>query len=123
MNVATAGPLVCLWLKRREVRAVDPEAGWIGHSLAWHSVHAVLIGIVLGLLATGLLWLSGEQRFFEALALVPRRRIWFGVVELIFFVALMAWYAWVWPRVRRPTLWHPALAILAATDLIYHFPP
>lgn len=123
MNVATAGPLVCLWLKRREVRLADAEAGRLGVFLAWWSIHALLIGMALGAVATGLLWLSGEERFFQALAIVPRRRLWFGAVELIFFLALMSWYAWAWRSVRRSTLWHPTLAILAATDLIYHFPP
>jgi hypothetical protein len=123
VNIATAAPLVCLWLKRREVRGGDAEAGRVGLFLAWQSVTMLLVGIVLGSLAAWLLWLQGDHRFFDALSVVPRRRLWFGVVELLFFLALMVWYAWAWPRVRRPTLWHPALAILAATDLIYHFPP
>jgi hypothetical protein len=79
--------------------------------------------MVLGLLAAGLPWLAGDERFFQALAIVPQRRLWFGLIELVFFLALMLWYAWAWPRVRRRSLWHPALALLAATDLIYHFPP
>jgi hypothetical protein len=123
MNVATASPLVCLWLKRREVRQDDAEAGRVGHFLAWQSVTSLLVGTGLGLLAAGILWLDGDRRFFDALAIVPRRRLWFGVAELVFFLALMSWYAGVWRRVRRPTLGHPALAILAATDLVYHFPP
>lgn len=123
MNVATAAPLVCIWLKRREVRQADVEAGRLGRFLAWRSVTLLLIGIVLGLLAGEVLSFSGERKFFEALAIVPRRRLWFGVVELLFFLLLMLWYARAWPRANRPTLWHPALAILAATDLIYHFPP
>jgi hypothetical protein len=123
MNVATAAPLVCLWLKRREVRNADAEAGLMGQFLAWQSVTSLLIGTFLGLLAAGILWLDGDRRFFDALAIVPRRRLWFGVVELLFFLVLMAWYARAWPRAAGPTLWHPALAVLAATDLIYHFPP
>lgn len=123
MSVATAAPLICIWLKRREVRQADAEAGRLGRFLAWRSVTLLLIGMVLGLLAGEVLWLAGEQKFFDALAIVPQRRLWFGVMELLFFLVLMTWYARAWPRVNRPTLWHPALAVLAAADLIYHFPP
>jgi hypothetical protein len=123
MNVATAAPLVCIWLKRREVRSADDTAGRLGRFLAWQSIIGLLLGMAVGLLATWLLWKAGDEKFFEALAAVPRRRLWFGLIELAFFLVLMVWYAWAWPRVRRPTLWHPALALLAATDLIYHFPP
>jgi hypothetical protein len=123
MNIATAAPLVCIWLKRRELRHGDEAAGPLGRFLAWQSINGLLLGMALGLLAAWLLWLKGDERFFSALAIVPRRRLWFGVIELVFFLVLMFWYAWAWPRVHRPRLWHPALAILAATDLIYHFPP
>lgn len=123
MSVATAGPLICIWLKRREVRREDAEAGRLGRFLAWRCVTLLLIGIGLGLLAGELLWLADDRKFFAALAIVPRRRLWFGVMELLFFLVLMICYARAWPRVNRPTLWHPALAVLAATDLIYHFPP
>ncbi len=123
MNVATAGPLVCVWLKRREVRYDDAEAGRVGEFLAWQSVGSLLVGMVLGLLAVAVLWMSGRSAFFTALSAVPPRRLWFGVVELAFFLALMIWYARAWPRVRRPSPWHLAVALLAATDLIYHFPP
>src|SRR5688572_13601826 len=123
MNVATAAPLVCIWLKRREVRHADQAAGELGRFLAWHSCTSLLIGILLGVLATGLLWLAGDEGFFQALAIVPRRRLWFGLIELVFFLVLMCGYAWAWPRVRRPALWHHVVALLAATDLIYHFPP
>lgn len=123
MNVATAAPVVCIWLKRREVRQADEVAGRLGHFLAWQSMVFLAIGIVLGIAAVGLLWLDTDTRFFQALSSVPRRRLWFGLVELLFFYGVMLAYAWSWPRVRRSTWWHPALAVLAATDLIYHFPP
>lgn len=123
MNVATAAPVVCVWLKRREVRQADEAAGRLGRFLAWQSTTSLLIGIALGFIAVALLWFGGHERFFQALAVVPRRRLWFGIVELVFYAALMLIYAWAWPRLQRARIWHPALALLAATDLIYHFPP
>lgn len=123
MNVATAAPLVCVWLKRRQVRHADVTAGRLGDFLAWQSMIALAVGLVLGIAAVGLLWLAKDSRFFQALSIVPRRRLWFGLVELLFFYGVMLAYAWSWPRVRRSTWWHPALALLAATDLVYHFPP
>ena len=123
VNVATGGPLVCLWLKRRERKQGDAAAGQLGRYLAWQSVHGAVIGIVLGSLSVGLLWLGDSENFFAAVSAVPRRRLWFGVVELVFFVVCMAVYAAGWQRIgRRPWL-HAGIGLLAATDLIYHFPP
>lgn len=125
VNIASAAPLVCLWLKRRERRG-DQAASIVGPWLARQANWSLAAGAVLGFAVLGLLWLGGERAYFQALAAVPRRRLWFGLAELVFFFACMGLYAWAWRRwdgSRWKRAMHAGLAILAATDLIYHFPP
>ena len=60
---------------------------------------------------------------FTALGQVPAARLWFALAEIVFFFGCMAAYVQIrrWPR--RIPLVAGLLAVLAATDLAYHFPP
>ena len=123
IDLAMAAPLACIWLARRATRHADAQAGLIERRLAWHSMLALAFGMVLGTAQLGLLWLAGDRDFFAAVGHVPASRLWFSLAELVFFFGCMAAYLEVrrWPR-RIPLL-AGSLAVLAATDLMYHFPP
>jgi hypothetical protein len=123
MGVASAAPLVCIALKWKQMYRDDHLAGLVGRQLAIRSMTWLLGGIVMGVILAGLLWHFQERSFFAALAAIPRRRIWFGVAELLFFLGCMGWYAWMWDRQPQRGWLHAGLALLAATDLVYHFPP
>ena len=119
VSLAAAGPLVAIGLQWRAPR--DPLAAGVGRRLAWLSVAALVIGAVLGLAVGAGLW-------NDAYAVVLRRlssRIFFGVIELCFSLVLLLAYAVWW---RRPPeravlrIVHGALAMLAGTNLLYHFP-
>lgn len=119
-NVATGAPLVCLWLEVRERRG-DKAAGLAGRRLARAALGAIWGAMLLGLTAGGLLWLAGDTAFFEALAVIPRGRLEWGLAELAFYVICMEIYVRRWSRLRP--LWHRLLAVLSATNIMYHFPP
>jgi hypothetical protein len=122
IGAASVAPLVCIWLKRRAVRRQDALASDVGRRLAGQSIRWLVIGSLLGGALLGLIWCSGDASFFAAAARVPQRRWWFGAVQIVFSLACMVAYGRTWDR---PThrFWHPLLAVLASTNLVYHFPP
>jgi hypothetical protein len=124
MNVATAGPLVCLWAEWREARGCV-LGGRVGRYLANCSVITLVIGSLIGLAAALLVW---SPRFAAALAyLWPR--VWpAGVMELLFSLVLLVIYAVWWQRSTPTTpvvarLVRALLPLAAGTNLLYHFPP
>jgi hypothetical protein len=122
MNVATAGPFVCLWLGRRARRNDDPLARDAGRWLALQSVMGLTGGIVLGGLVLVAIWFHRPDPFFRPAELIPRSRYWFGIGELAFSYVLLMIYLATWNR-SAGRWWHASLAFLAATNTIYHFPP
>jgi len=125
---AVAGPFIGMWLAWRQRRRGDTVAAVAGKYVLELSLVALVAAIVLGLAALGLMWWKFRHPYFDAAAQLPRRRYWFGLVELAFsFVCLLAAWRW-WPPVgaaegaaRFWTRW--SLVLLAATNLTYHFPP
>jgi len=121
VNISSAGPLVCVWLQRRE-RKGALLAGRAGRFLAWWSLWAVLAAALTGLLAGGMLW---SDHYIDVLSRL-KTKIHYAGIEYLFSVALMAVYAWWWsksPRVSRgKQIGHGSLAVLAGTNLLYHFP-
>jgi hypothetical protein len=120
VDLAAAGPLLCIWLRRREVRAGDVIAGETGRRLAWWSVAALVAGIAIGLVRLGL-YAVDDSQWWTAFLAVPRSRLWFGLAELGFSLACLATVAVLWQRLRPK--WQYLLLLLAATNLLYHFPP
>jgi len=119
-GLACGGPLVCVWLEWREHRRGDRLAGEAARRLARWAIHGLWIAMLLGAACLGLLWLGRETRFWQAMALVPARRLWFSAAELAFYLMCMEVYVRGWTRMPR---WiHRGIAILAATNLLYHFP-
>jgi hypothetical protein len=122
MNVASAAPLICVWLRFREPRG-DSTAGAIGRRLASWSVWSLLCGIVLGLILLGIVWAAPEQHYWQAVERFPTRAYLFAASELAFTTVCLALYAGLWNRLRERPWWHALLAVLATTNLFYHFPP
>lgn len=123
VNVGSAGPLACIWLHRQESRYENVTAGYIGRQLAPLSVTLLSLGVMLGLALLGLLWWADDRAYFEALARFPMTRYWYALGELVFSFVLMALYMLLWDRLRSHPNWHALLAILASTNLLFHFPP
>lgn len=124
VNVSASGPFVGLWLQARERRG-DAAAGAAGRLLAWWSLGALAVGIFLGLAALGLLWIGHRGPYFDAWSLIPASRYWFGIAELAFYAACVAWHLALW-KPEAPK-WYARfgwwlLPILAGTNLMYHFP-
>lgn len=121
VGISAMAPVMCLVLEWRGARRNDDAAQVVGRRLARDSLKLLFVAAALGLLALWLLHFQGNVAWFKAVAAIPPRRLWFGLAELLFFAACMWAYAWGWQRMPR---WlHRGLAILAATDVLYHFPP
>lgn len=123
VNIAMAGPFVCLWLEWRGTRHDDILAAKVGERLALDSLRSLVLAVVIGGAMLGILWLRGDAAYFHGVQAVPRARLWFALGELTFSLGLMAVYAFGWNRFARHRWWHRAMAFLAGTNLVYHFPP
>ena len=126
VNVAMAGPFVCLWLEWRGTKRDDILAARIGQRLSRDVVWALLLASLLGALLVGLLWLRNDRAYFDGVRVVPVGRLWAAGGELVFSLALLALYAFAWnwfsPQSWRRWL-HRTIGLLAGTNLVYHFPP
>lgn len=122
MNLASAGPLVASALdlgSRREADPLQTAARW----LAWCALGAALAGVVAGL---GLGWVHWDAEYADTLSRFRRRLEW-GVAEFVVSLLVMTIYA-LWlsrrPLAGRKQRWgRTLLAWIAATNLLYHFPP
>jgi hypothetical protein len=123
VDLAMIAPLACIWLARRQMRRGDALAGWLKIRLARQSLVALAVGIGLGTAQVGLLWLAADQDFFAAVGRVPAGRLWFSLAELVFYAGCMGGYLWLERGLSRRPVVSAVLAVLAATDLMYHFPP
>lgn len=119
MNLASAGPLVGLWLRHRG-RANLELADQLGHRLAWLSVGALVAGMLGGGL---LLTVPASEPLWEALRRFPPRAYLFAGLELLFSLTCLLVYACTWHRFGKRNYLHTALALLSASNLMYHFPP
>ncbi|WP_146118543.1 hypothetical protein [Blastopirellula marina] len=126
MNLAAVGPLLAIWLDVRSLRRDQPEVGGIGRMVGWCSLVAFGLGMVLGLIQGLLIWLEGGEAYFAALSNVWNSKVIYGFWEIGFSaVCLVIYLAW-WQFGKRAATWQRVLsrflAILAATNLLYHFP-
>jgi hypothetical protein len=122
VNLASASPLVALWLDWREGRG-DQAAGSVGRQLTWLALGLLCAGTAFGLMVGALLW---DEPYREVLRRFDRR-ITYAVWELLFSLVLLA-VAGIWwsltpdshPRARALRM---LLQIAASSNLLYHFPP
>lgn len=136
MNLAMAGPLLCVWLEWRSVRRVDPVSRRLEWSLARWSLWAFVAGTALAGALLGLLWLVGSSSYFAALETLPADRLGFAAAELVFYLVCQGWYCLLarrrWLALSSPEsasgvspprrVLSRVLALAAASNLMYHFP-
>lgn len=126
MNLASVGPILSIWLDTKSVRQKNEELASLGRTIGWCSVAALVLGIVAGLVQGVLIWSQGNDAYFQAINSVWDSKVTFGIWEIIFsLVCTVGYLAW-WKLGKRAKLWQRMLsrflAILSATNLLYHFP-
>jgi len=136
VNLASCGPLLCVWLDWRGAHCRRSSRDSGGHGveilerttqrLATASLIGLLVGMLLGAANAGWLYAAHRSDYLAAATRLRTRFEW-GGAELLFSILLLALYR-VWFRANsRYQGWqrwcHPLLAVTAATNLLYHFPP
>lgn len=122
LDVAMAGPLVCVGVEWRARRANDAASDEIARRLAGWSLWALVGGSVVGGLLLVVRYTAGGPDYFRAYQAIPVTRLWFGFAELIFSLACLSAYFLLWNRCRSRRLWHRLLALAGASNLLMHFP-
>ena len=121
VNVASAGPMICLWLEWRDGRG-DPLARETGVVLSSASLVTLVLGVAFGLAVGLLLW---DDAYATVLQRFPSR-IGYGLVELGFSAVLVACHAIWWKYQQRTGALLRGIRYLllfaAGTNLLYHFP-
>lgn len=122
VNVAAAGPLVCIWLHRRATRG-DALADACGRRLARWSFWGLVVGLGLGVSSLAIDWLGADDRYFQSFLTFPRRKLHFAAAEILCSLVWTGLYAALWRKGQKHPNWHALLGVLTATNLLYHFPP
>lgn len=127
VDLAMAGPLAALWLESGGSRSGSEKRVAIARTMLRWSATSLAIAIVLGGVLLTLFWYSDRyENYFDAISKVPRSRLWSGLGELVFYYLCLGAHAF-W--LRRPPIGKPLryfmrlLPVMAATDLMFHFPP
>jgi len=120
VNLACAGPLVCIWLHRRG--GCGNFRDRLGKSLAWLSLAALMLGMLTG---TMLVFVAPTEGLDEAIGRFPARAYWMAGWELVFSFFCFLIYAICWKPLGRGWLrWlHAMISLLGTSNLLYHFPP
>ena len=114
MNLASAGPLLGVLLRWRHEEA--------GNRLGRRQVGWSTGAFIVGMLTGGLLILTipGDS-LWAALQRFPSRTYWFAGIELLFSLVCMSLIVGGWRWFNNWVIL--ALALISATNLLYHFPP
>jgi len=120
---AAAAPLVAAWLHSRAARG-DAQARNTGLRLVGWSLVSLALALVSGLLL-GMLNYLVEDNYSELLGALRQKLEW-GLAELA-FSAVLVYLFWKWwkrtPDLSRgKSILRCSLAVLAGTNLLYHFP-
>jgi hypothetical protein len=123
INLSCGGPLLCIGLRacsrddhsHGSMRQMD-----LARSLAWLSLWALVVGMATGGV---LLFLPAFDDYWSAMKRFPASAYWAAGFELLFSVVCLWAYAGLWRRMERWRWVHAIFALLATTNLLYHFPP
>jgi len=122
VNVASGGPIIGAWLDWQRQRG-DGAAGGAARYLAGWSVATLLVGAALGLVIGWLRWDSEYRSLWTG---PLSYKLHWAVLEAVFSLALLVIWSWCLPQKAggstRGTLARGLVAVLAATNLLYHFP-
>ncbi len=138
VNVAAVAPLYCVAVEWRATRRGDAAAQQVARRLAVWAIVGFALGMVIGGGLLAILW-HNDRAYWSAVGRVPAHRWWFFGGEVLFYFVCMVPYVLLWKRHVTASLrdagpslgetrprgqwWHRLLAVLAATNLLYHFPP
>jgi hypothetical protein len=122
VNIASAGPLVCAFIDWRAGKDSDSPLINAAQRLATLGLFTLAGGILLGFLLLAILWAMDQEQYLNTLGAVPTGRWWFAAAEIGFYYLCMTPYALVSKGANRSRVWL-VLPLLAATNLLYHFPP
>lgn len=118
MNVASAGPLAGAWLRRLSCHDDQANSGLLERG-AQATFRWSLFGLAIGATTGGAMLLAPSEGMRAALRRFPEDAFWYAGAEILFSAACIFG---CWKLSRRPKLtW--LLAIVAASNLLYHFPP
>lgn len=121
MNIASAGPLVCVWLDWRAGNG-DDVARRAAKFLAYKSLALLIVGGIFGILVAAFFWNDVYHDLMHAFMY----KIRWGAWELLFSLVLMIVYAVLVargaPRSLLGKLVRTSIAVLSSTNLLYHFP-
>ena len=121
MNIAAAGPWLCIVCEWQEARG-NRAAGNAGRHLALLACALLVAGIAPGLVLGWMLW---DHGLAETLTRVPSR-LTFALWELLFSALLMLGHVIWWRRTPVPTRrmrrLRCLLPFLAGGNSLYHFP-
>jgi hypothetical protein len=125
VNLAAAGPLVSLVLEWIAARRDSMAGEAIARRLSQHALFAFFVGITIGGGFFAMLWQREGDPFIAAVSRFTSAKLWFAAAELVFYAVCQGLYVWMWRwhRQKMGRGMHRALAVLAATNLLYHFPP
>ncbi len=125
MNASSGLPIVCVWLARRSQFSSESETRHVVLRLALAANWALLCGAVLGFLLGFVGYQSGQRGLASVLPFF-RYKIGWALIELQFSAGWMfaywAWLRWAPPRSTLARWSHASLAVLSASNLLYHFP-
>jgi cytochrome bd-type quinol oxidase subunit 2 len=121
--LAAAGPLLAAWLHSVAARGND-HARQVGLRIVTWSLISLAVALGAGLLL-GFQNHLAEENYGQLLAALRAKMEW-GIAELFFSVILIVIFWRWWQRTpqlgRGRSLLRCTLAVLAATNLLYHFP-
>jgi hypothetical protein len=123
VNVASGGPIVAAWLDSRGTRHADDAAAKAAVALARWSLSGLLLGAALGLVVGWTRWDSDYRSLWTG---PLSYKLHWAAVEAVFSLVLMiGWWLWL-PGKAGGSRWAMSarclIALLAATNLLYHFP-
>ena len=127
ISLAASGTLVATALqlyggRRRRYGEDEALAQLVGGKVAGWGLAGFAVGSLAGAALVGLAWLN-DTEYWNVLQRLPARAYWTMLSELVFSAMLMGlqyvrWNRW-WRRPARSTV----AALLASSNLLYHFPP
>jgi hypothetical protein len=122
VNAAAGGPLVAAWLDWCAA-GDDSAAAQAARLLARYAIAGLLVGALLGLAIGWLNWNSA----YQSLWLGPLRyKLHVAAMEAVFSLAmLLGWWLWLPKQAggkRWAALTRGVVALLASSNLLYHFP-
>lgn len=122
VGLAAVGPVLVGVLRLRAAFRRDDSADRCLRQIAWWSTVAVVLGAVVGL-AAGVLRVGVSDEYTHMLGRFALRAYYLLAAEVAFTLACYAAWLWLWERWRVAPWRHAVLAVVGATNLLYHFPP